>query len=203
MTCCAPAWYELCTDMKRIALPLLLLVTIAVAVWFRAGGTGSETAEAPGTAAEFKFEAQGVVMRQMDADGRLKYEVVANRLVQLPDGGPVRASGLTLRHDPPGTAEGSAQRWVLNALEAELPAEGGVLTLSGDVRAKGLPKGQDTPLELATDEIRYDLATQELVAAGEVEVNQGRNIIRGGGLRANASTGEVALEYILDGTIPL
>jgi hypothetical protein len=71
------------------------------------------------------------------------------------------------------------------------------------VTAKGLPQGQQTPLELATDEISYDLVTQELLARGRVEMNLGPSIIRGGGLRANATTGEVALEYILDGTIPL
>jgi LPS export ABC transporter protein LptC len=191
--------------MRRSVLPLALLVAIAIAVWYRTGGPGSgpATADVAATAAEFDFEAQGVVMRQMDADGRLQYEVVANRIVQLPDGGPVRASGLTLRHDPPGTEEGSANRWVLIAAEAELPAKGGILTLSGQVRVKGLPKDQRTPLELATEAITYDLARQELAADGEVEINQGRSIIRGGGLRANASTGEVALEYILDGTIPL
>jgi LPS export ABC transporter protein LptC len=191
--------------MRRIILPLLLLVSIAIAVWFRAGGpgAGSRTADASGPDAEFDFEAQGVVMRQMDADGRLQYEVVANRIVQLPDGGPMRASGLTLRHDPPGTEEGSVHRWVLIAAEAVLPAAGRVLTLSGSVTAKGLPQGQRTPLELATDEITYDLVTQELLARGRVEINLGPSIVRGGGLRANATTGEVALEYILDGTIPL
>ncbi|HUG72793.1 MAG TPA: LPS export ABC transporter periplasmic protein LptC [Steroidobacteraceae bacterium] len=191
--------------MKRIVLPLLLLVTIAVAVWFRAGDTGPETAEAPGTDAEFDFEAQGVVMRQMGADGRLQYEVVANRIVQLPDGGPVRASGLTLRHDPPGTAEGSENRWVVTAAEAELPAQGEILTLSGQVRAQGIPRGQNTPLELATEEITFNLSSQELYAKGDVEVNRGRNIIRGRGreLRANATTGELKVRYILDATLPL
>jgi LPS export ABC transporter protein LptC len=193
--------------MRRIILPLLLLVSIAIAVWFRAGGpgAGSRTADAPGPDAEFDFEAQGVVMRQMDANGRLQYEVVANQVVQLPDGGPVRASGLTLRHDPPGTAEGSKNRWVVTAAEAELPAQGEILTLSGQVRAQGIPRGQDTSLELATEEISFNLSTQELYAKGEVEVNQGRNIIRGRGreLRANATTGELKVRYILDATLPL
>jgi LPS export ABC transporter protein LptC len=188
--------------MNRIAA-LLVVVVLAAVIWFgitRRGPAPAKAEPTPTDSAAYNFEAQEVVMRQMDATGRLQYEVQAGRVVQLPDG-TVRASEVTLHHDPDGAAEGSPRRWTLTATEGELPAEGNVVHLSGNVLARGLPADSTTPLQVSTSQLDYDLSSRLVSSDGEVVITRGCSRIEGRKLRANVATGVVRLESDIHGTI--
>lgn len=189
--------------MRKLLFFVLLLAVIGAALWF--GGAGQDrpaTATADGTpeGERFDFELQGVQLRQLDAAGQLRYEVVAERIVQLPDGGALQATGLTLNHDPAGTAEGSDRRWVLRAAEGEMPASGDLVRLAGSVIAEGRPADGSAPLRLETPALEYDLAAQQVVAPGDVVLTRCRSQLQGRGLRANFATGTLQLESTIHGT---
>jgi lipopolysaccharide export system protein LptC len=185
-------------------LLLLLLLGVAAALWFWRAGRGepaatAQTAEAPRVA--YDYEAHDVVLRQMGPDGRLAFQVEASQITQLPDSGRITARGITLYHDPAGTEPGGPNRWTLTADNGELPAEGGVVTLSGQVRAHGVPVGGSAGVSLATDHLVYDPASQDLSTDDEVRVVSGGNTVSGRGLQANIRTGEVALRLDVHGTL--
>lgn len=189
--------------MKNTLVILLVIATLGAAIWFGALRSGGEAPAATAQQEErgYDFEAQGVVIRQMDERGRLQYEAEAERIVQLPDRGQVEATGLTLHHDPPGTTPGGPNRWTLTAAQGQLPAEGQVITLNGAVRAQGVPQGRALPLQVATDQLTIDLNSQEVATDGRVDITLGRNKLSSTGMRGNVATGELKLQSKINGTI--
>lgn len=192
--------------MRKTLLTLLLLAVVAAAIWYgplRPGQGPALAGAGPDTTPAHDFEAQEVLLRQMDATGRLLFEVQAERITQLRGTGAMQASGLTLRHDPPGTAEGSPQRWILTAERGQLQPDGQLLDLSGQVQASGLPAGSQIPLQLRAGSLRYDLSSQELVAEEDVQFSWGRYAAQGRGLKVNVADGVLQLKWDIHGTISL
>jgi len=190
--------------MKKILAALVGITVIAALIWYADAQRGAAPASAGDqTPNPYQLEAQDVVLQQMDSNGQVQYEVEAEQIALLPDNGGVMASSLTLYHDPPGTKPGSPQRWTGTAREARLPNDGRIVNLSGAVRARGLPAGARNPILLATEELRFNMDTQEVFADGEVEYTRGSSYFRGRGLKADIETGKVTLELGLDGKISL
>lgn len=179
--------------MKRTLFILLVIAALAAAAWYGAmwreeRRDGAATAQLDDT--DYDFEAEGVLMRQMDAAGKLEFELEAERILQFPDGGRVVASNLTLRHEPRGGSGG----WTLTAREGHLPASERVVTLSGSVTAIGTPSGWSTPLRMTTDSLSYDMPGEQLYTDAQVEFTRGCTRLRGSSLRLNVATGDLALE---------
>jgi LPS export ABC transporter protein LptC len=181
--------------MKKGLLAVLVLV-LAGLVWWgaRLDTDRGRTARREQPEPAYDFEAEGAVMRQMDASGQLQFEVEAERIVQLSREGGSRASGVTLYHDPPGTAAGSPQRWTLTAREGHLPYDGRVINLSGDVHAEGLPAGLRNRIRLTTDALDFDMDGQTVSVEGEADFTSGGYTFRGRGLTADVESGVVQLE---------
>jgi LPS export ABC transporter protein LptC len=192
--------------MKKSLTALALVAVLGGATWFAMQYRAvrqTETAAAADTL-QYDFEAEGVVLRQLDAEGRLRYEIEAERIAQLRNAGGIVASRLTLRHDPPGTTPGSPQQWVVTAEEARVPPDGRVVMLSGSVHARSVPAGSNgVAVELLAGELSYDLDAQEVYSSGEVEFIRGGIRLKGKGLRVNIADGVMRLESGIHGTIPL
>lgn len=188
--------------MKRTVAALLLLAVVGTAIWFAVGRRLDRpvAADSRETRTGFDFEAEGVVLRQMDATGRLQYEVTAERIVQHSDGGAIEASNVTLHHDPRDAGPGGSGRWTLTAPEARLPERGGSVSLSGGVVARGVPPGRSNQVQLTAERLHYDLATEEFTSDVPVELVMGRYRARGGLLRGNVATNEWALQSGVHGT---
>jgi LPS export ABC transporter protein LptC len=139
----------------------------------------------------YDFEARDVLVRQMDADGRLQYELEARRFAQSASDGEVVAEGLTIHHDPPGTVPGGPHRWTLTANSAQLPADGRVISMVGEVRANGLPRGRRTPVRIATEQLSYDLTEQEVSSDADYEIRWGGIRAVGSGFSYNIDTGNI------------
>lgn len=180
--------------MKKTLFSLVLVAGIGAAVWFGLLQRDQPATARQGPEALYDFEAQGVVLRQMDADGRLQYEIQAEQIVQLPGNGGIRATKPVFHHDPPGVEPGGPKRWTLTAEEGTFPAGGRAISLSGQVVVQGTPRDSNTPLRLAANELVYDMEREQATAAGEVEITAGRNSFGGRGMRVNVATGRVELE---------
>lgn len=163
----------------------------------RKAGANTPAAEQPA----YDYEANDVVVRQMDATGRLQYEIQARHVAQLPQNGAIAASQLTLHYDPSEGVPDPARRWTLTADSAQLPAGSDLVTLQGKVLVTGRPQGSVTLTTLSTDRLQYNLATQELRNNSAVEMRWGQNRLAGRNLRANIKQGNVALESEINGHI--
>jgi LPS export ABC transporter protein LptC len=179
-----------------------VLTATGAAAWFamdrqRARPAAGDSREARSS---FDFEAEDVILRQMDATGRLQYEVTARRIAQHSDSGAIEASGVTVHHDPRDATPGGPGRWTLTAPAAQLPEGGGSVSLSGGVVAKGVPPGRSNPVQRTADRLHYDLSSEEFTTDVPVELVMGRYRATGGLLRGNVATNEWALESGVHGT---
>ncbi|MEJ0098603.1 MAG: LPS export ABC transporter periplasmic protein LptC [Pseudomonadota bacterium] len=187
----------------RVILLLVLLALGGFAFWYArtpgaAPSQAEQASETPPVA--YDYEAHNVVLHQMDATGRLAFQVEAKEVTQLPDSGRITARGVTMYHDPPGTEIGSRNRWTLTANNGELPAEGGIVTLSGNVRAHGIPINGNVEMTVTTEHLLYDPDMQELSSDDVVHLAWAGNTYSGKGMRANIRTSDVELKSDVHGT---
>jgi LPS export ABC transporter protein LptC len=183
--------------MKKFLFLLLVVTAVGATLWHvRRGQVAQDAGAAAGqqTGPAYAFEAQDVTVRQMGPDGRLQYELAARRFAQSADGGDVVAEDLTIHHDPPGTVPGGQHRWTLTAARAQLPAEGQVITMQGDVRASGLPRGRSTPVRIDTGQMHYDIASHVVSGDADVRIEWGASRFESRGFKVNINTGDVELE---------
>jgi LPS export ABC transporter protein LptC len=179
----------------RIAIVLLLLGAGAAAFWMSRSQPEGEADPGDNAPVAYDYEANDVVLRQMDPAGRMAFQIEAKEITQLPDTGTVNARGITLYHDPPGTEPGGPNRLTLTADSGELPVEGGVVTLTGKVRAHAIPKGKRAPMTIATESLRYDMNTQELSTEDSFRLTMGSIRMTGTNLKANLQTGDVKADH--------
>lgn len=152
-------------------------------------------------AATYAYEAHDVVLRQMDADGALQYEIQAASVTQLPRDGAIEAHDLTLHYDPPGRETDLDRRWTLTATGAQLPEASDVVKLSGNVLVKGRVPQSPAPVRFQTEKLDYNLMTQELANDTAFELHWGGNRFNGRGLEANIKLGTVTVESDTHGKI--
>jgi LPS export ABC transporter protein LptC len=181
--------------MKKTVAALLVVAAVGAAVWF---GTVRRTppqaaAEAVTPEDRYTFEAQSVVLRQLDAQGKLQYEIEAERIVQLADGD-VEATQLTFNHEPSGAAGRAPRRWTLTASAGTFPAAGGTVHLEGEVRAQGSRVGDGAPLIITAAKLNYDLEEEVVCAEGNVEARDGGIYARSQGACVNIATGRLTVE---------
>jgi len=180
--------------VKKVLIALPLVAAVAAAAWFGVVRKPEQTRVADAVQEDRPdFEAQGVLLRQLDAGGKLQYEIEAERVVQLANGD-VQASSLTFHHQPPPRSRRRQQSWNLTAESGDFPAEGGIVQLSGKVRAEGREEGNRTPLVITTDALQYDINGEVVTVTGEVDITDGGNNFKGRGARVNIATGIVTVE---------
>lgn len=185
-----------------VGLVLVALIT-AGAYLAGSGARGASTSSAPNDAdtAAYNFEASSVVVRQMDAAGRLQYQVEAAHVTQLPQDGVVTARDLSMHYDPPEAPAGT-RRWILTAESARLPEDSDVVALQGQVQVRGRPEGADGVATFSTERLEYNIATQDITTDAPVELQSpGLRLSGNSGLRANIKQGTVELESQVHGQI--
>jgi LPS export ABC transporter protein LptC len=174
----------------------LSLVALIVAGAYVAG-SGTRGASGPADpndadTAAYDFEASTVVVRQMDAAGRVQYQINAARVTQLPRDGAVSASDLTMHYDPPQAPADGSKRWTLTAQSAQLPESSDVVELQGRVRVQGKLAGSQSTATFVTESFDYNLGTQEISTSAPVEMQWGGTRLKAEkGLRANIRQGTV------------
>jgi LPS export ABC transporter protein LptC len=190
---------------KTYLLAAVFVVALAaMAAWLV--GTGRSTTQAVATEADstdaaYDYDARDVVVRQMGPDGALQYELVAKQVTQQPRNGRITASELVMHHDPAGTTPGGPRRWTLTADRADLPEAGNVISLQGKVRAQGRLKDTQAPVTMLTEQLDYNLDTQDFASDRVVKVAWAAGTFQARGLRANIKSGDLALQSDVHGTL--
>jgi LPS export ABC transporter protein LptC len=177
-----------------------LVVAGAYVAGTRPTGTGTAKPN-EADAATYAYEAQDVVLRQMDADGALQYEIQAASITQLPRDGAIEAHDLTLHYDPPSQQVDPARRWTLTASGAQLPEGSDVVRLAGSVLVSGRVPQSPAPIRFQTEKLDYNLKTQSLSNDTPFELHWGASRFSGRGLRANIKQGDLTVESQTNGKI--
>lgn len=190
--------------MKRWRWLLAAVVVGLVVAAAYVAGTGDQGAERAkpneADAATYAYEAHDVVVRQMDAQGALQYEIEAASVTQLPRDGAIEAHDLTLHYDPPGKADPS-RRWTLTAAAAQLPEASDVVKLIGRVLVQGRVAQSPAPIRFQSEKLDYNLKTQDVASDAPFEMHWGGNQFTGRGLKANIKLGTVSVESSTNGKI--
>jgi LPS export ABC transporter protein LptC len=183
-------------DMKRLRVlaTLFVVAMAALGVWLASTGTRSgrtATGQTETAASAYDYEARDVVVRQMGPDGSLQYELTAKKINQQPKSGQISAEDLVMHHDPPGSVPGGPNRWTLRADRADLPESSTAITLQGKVRAEGRLDNSRALLSAATDQLSYNLQTQDITIDTPVDFAWGNNRSHCGSLRMNIKLGTI------------
>lgn len=178
----------------RVVGTIFVVAGTGLAIWvassgMRQGRTGSGNEDSPDSA--YDYQATDVVVTQMGPDGTLQYELRAKQITQQPRNGQISAQDLVMHRDPPGSPPDGPNRWTMRARSADLPESGDVLVLKGDVHANGLPQNSRVPLELAAEELTYNLQTQELASSKPVDLTRGKSTMNAQTLHMNIRTGDI------------
>lgn len=183
---------------RRVLLPALGVVAL-VALSFGLGQSGRAPVAAPAAPEQdggYGYVANGVALLQTDEQGRRQYALNATQVRQLATADPVDVSRLELQYAPPGSPDPGTRPeagWTLRADAAQLPREGGLLQLRGNVNASGSPDGRGPPLVLRTESLDYDTQSQRVSTREPVLLTWERSQVSGVGLEADLKSGTVEL----------
>jgi LPS export ABC transporter protein LptC len=182
--------------MKRWRwLLALALAGLIVAAAYLTGTSEQARTETTGANAAdnaaYDYEANNVVVRQMDESGRLQYEIEAEHVAQLPKDGAVMASKLTMHYDPPGHEKDGSRRWTLTADSAQLPENSDLVALRGNVIARGQLSTLGGIATFSATSLDYNLKTRILTNKSPFRAEWPGGHIIGEGLRANLQQGSI------------
>lgn len=170
----------------------------------RSGSTpGVSRASEESVTSQYDFVAHDVDVQQTGEDGQLQYRLEAARIEQRPGDHQISATDLTAHYEPPAGTTGplAESRWTMTAAHAELPEDGKLLQLRGDVRVTGLLPDASAPVTMTTASLDYHLQTQELRSDDIVDMRMGAMQLQGQGLQANIRLGTLELESQVHGLI--
>jgi LPS export ABC transporter protein LptC len=187
----------------RVLAAVALVAVAALAIWLAVSGPepgGAAANNGDAAANSYDYEARDVIVRQMGPDGALQYELEAKQITQLPRDGHISAQQLVMRHDPAGSPPGGADRWTLTADRADLPEAGAAITLQGQVHAQGRRQNSQALVSMVTEQLTYNLDTQDVVTDKPVDLAWGSSRLRCGDLRMNIKRGTLSVESECNGT---
>jgi LPS export ABC transporter protein LptC len=180
----------------RVLVILCIAALAALGIWLATGTRTAHTDSGQEATAgnAYDYEVRDVVVQQMGPDGSLQYEIQARQITQQPRNGQITATDLVMHRDPPGTSPGGPNRWTVRADSAELPQDGDVLTLKGSVTAQGVPENSRKRISVATEELTYNLQTQDLSTSKLVDITLGTSSFRSDDARVNIKTGAIKVD---------
>jgi LPS export ABC transporter protein LptC len=178
----------------RVLATIFVVAAAALAIWVagtgvRTGRTGDASRETATSA--YDYEVRDVVVQQMGPDGSLQYEIAARQITQEPKNGRISAQDLVMHRDPPGTASGGPDRWTIRADRADLPESGSAITLQGKVHADGRTGNSRVPVSVATEQLTYNLETQDISMERPVDFTWGNSTSHCASVRMNIKVGTV------------
>jgi LPS export ABC transporter protein LptC len=178
----------------RVLATMFVVAVAALGIWvagtgMRKGQNGGDTGDTAGAA--YDYEIRDVVVQQMGADGALQYELSAQKITQEPKKGQITATELVMHRDPAGSAPGGPNRWTLRASRADLPESGDILSLQGKVHAEGRPGNSRALLAVASEQLVYNLQTQDISIDKPVTITWGSSTAHCASMRMNIRRGTV------------
>jgi lipopolysaccharide export system protein LptC len=183
--------------VRNVLLTVVLLVAAAATTWmlFRPeapAATGAAQRDAPPAG----YYLRGARLLGTDAEGRIAYEIYADRAEELPDEEALRLEQVRVDYRP---ADGQA--WVISASRAFAPIDGSALSLEGNVELRSEPDDGSQPTVITTDHIDFRPEESLAVTTARIEVRVDSGRLSAVGLRAHLKDDRLELESDIHGQI--
>lgn len=140
------------------------------------------------------FEAREAEIVETGADGAPRYRVSAQTVSQDPASRAVRLESVRMRIEDDAKGD-----WDIVAVHGLMPPEADAIELRGDVRIRGLPDGGRSPLEIRSEQIRYEFDSAVARSGSEVTIRYNGQQLAARGLEARLKEQRVRLESAVHG----
>lgn len=142
------------------------------------------------------FVAEGTRLLSFDANGQLKYELIADRITRYP------GTDVTVLDNPRLHQESGGRRLQLTANAAEAYREGEEVLMRGNVRGRrsGLPGEGDATFLSETLTLWPD--DERALSRSPVVLTRGSTVIRAKGMKADNIFGTLLLDGRVNATMP-
>ncbi len=179
----------------RTPLLLAVLTAIAIATWLYNRPSTTETVgRFRGEAAPLGYYLKGARMLGTDANGRVSYRLVAERLEEKPSDELLLLSGVHMEYLPADDDE-----WVIVAAAASAPKDASELELKGGVEVRSNPATGVAPTIISAETLRFLPKTSSAETDDEVHIRVGDWQLNATGLRTLLKADTLQLESKVHG----
>lgn len=181
----------------RNGVAIILLLAAAIVTWY-----WSRPAEPPRVVrraedqAPLGYYVRGARMQGTDANGRVTYRILADRLEELPDQSLLELNGVRIEYSPADEVP-----WLIRAERASTPKSGARLDLEGDVELRSEPTDGKKPIAITTARLTFVPDESMAVSSEPVRLTVGDWHVDAVGLNANLKDDEVELESNVHGQV--
>jgi LPS export ABC transporter protein LptC len=164
----------------------LLLIAALFSVYISSGGW-SDDKEKSRPELSMAYYLTEAKLTGTGADGRILFEVWANKAAQSPDESGIDMDDVRMNYGPP-----IALPWELTADAGHIPKDASVIELRGNVLAVSAGEDQVTTI-IRTQRLDVDPATRQASTTSRVQLDFDGRIVNATGMEANFETNDLKL----------
>lgn len=175
-----------------IVLSLLLVAALSLLIGKRDEDDGAKqgTREPP----QPGYYMVDAVITEMGPDGRARYRIAAERIVQNPANQSIGLTNMRLTYRATQDRD-----WTLTARNGYVPPGSKIIDLAGDVEIVGLPVQSAVPAVVRTERLQLDTQNNLATSAARVDILWGKRRISTMGLKADLKAEKLQLESSVHG----
>lgn len=161
--------------------------------------TGQQAEAEAARVSDAGFSAADARIVETGADGGPRYALRAARIQQNPRSRQVTLEQLSMQVRDPEDVASTGEGWRLTAVRGRMPEDASHIELEGDVRVAGTMDGGAGPIEIRTEELRYDLASGIARSGVDVSIGLAGRRLEARGIEADLKQRQVRLESRVHG----
>jgi len=181
----------------RSTVVMLLLALLAAATWvatWQPAQPAAATRDDEG-ASPLGYYVRGARWLGTDEQGRVAYQILAERLDEVPGKDQLRLQGVSVRYHPVDETA-----WDISAATATAPKDGSQLELSGNVELTSSAPNRSKPTTIVTERMTFWPDSSRAESNDPVRMLYGDLDLKGGCLRTELKGEAVRLECGVNGT---
>jgi LPS export ABC transporter protein LptC len=181
----------------RSTVVMLLLALLAAATWvatWQPAGPAAPASDNENTS-PLGYYVRGARWLGTDEQGRVAYQILAERLDEVPNEDRLRLQGVNVRYHPVDETA-----WEISAATASAPKDGSQLELSGNVELTSSPPNRSRPTTIVTQHLNFWPDSSRAESDDPVHVLYGDLDLKGGCLRTELKGETLRLECGVNGT---
>lgn len=177
---------------------MIVLAILAAATWLLTWQreAAAPTLERVQGAEPLGYYIRGARVQRTDEEGRVAYQVFADRLDELPDNQRLQLTGVRVEYRP-----ADEMPWRISAASASSAKDLSQIDFVGDVELRSAPTDGSEPWTVVTETLRFSGNTSKAEAEHLVEIRVGDWRFDAVGLRVDLKGETLELESQVHGTL--
>lgn len=181
----------------RSTVIMLLLALVAAVTWVATWQPAEPVAPTRDNenASPLGYYVRGARWLGTDEQGRVAYQILAERLDEVPAEDRLRLQGVSVRYQPVGETG-----WDISAATATAPKDGSQLELAGNVELTSSAPNGSKPTTIVTEHLKFWPDSSRVESDDPVRMRYGDLDLKGGCLRTELKGETLRLECGVNGT---